>query len=141
MHPGAAWTIVYGNSKAAPMPAAQRKYRKLIAASVLFTFVLGWVLPVQACFASTGAMPTDCMNCTSPMGCDGTSCGTSVSAICASHLAPAAADQHPTPDFAFIPVAITIVVPKISEPHVSPAALAPAPPSIPVNIRFCSFQN
>lgn len=118
-----------------------QKRRKLVAAGVLFAFVMAWVLPVQACFASTGSMVADCVNCTSPMGCDGASCGTSVSAICASHLTPAATDQHPTPDFAFIPVPITTIVPKISEPRFSPATLAPTPPSIPVNIRFCSFQN
>jgi hypothetical protein len=123
------------------MKAIQHKHRKLIAASVLFAFVMAWVLPVQACFASTGAVATHCQNCTSPAGCDGMSCGTSMSATCASHLAPAVAGQHSTPDFAFIPVAITVIVPKISQPHFTPAVLTPAASSIPVNIRFCSFQN
>ena len=117
------------------------KHRKFIAASVLFAFVMAWVLPVQACFASTGTMAADCVNCTSPMGCDGASCGTSVSATCASHLVPAVIGQHLTPNFAFIPVAVTTVIPKISEPHFSLAVRTPAPPSISVNIRFCSFQN
>ena len=123
------------------MKRALQKHRRLFAIGILFAFVMAWVLPAQACFASTGTIATDCVNCTSPMGCDGASCGTSVSATCASHLAPAVADQHSTPEFAFIPVAITAIVPKNSERHFSPAALTPAPPSIPVNIRFCSLQN
>lgn len=123
------------------MNRALQKHNRLFATGILFAFVMAWVVPVQACFASTGTMATDCVNCTSPMGCDGTSCGTSVSAICASHLIPAATDQHPTPDFAFMPVAITTIVPKINEPRFLPATLAPTPPSISVNIRFCSFQN
>ena len=123
------------------MKRALQKHRRLFATGILFAFVMAWVLPAQACFASTSTMATDCVNCTSPLGCDGASCGTSVSATCASHLAPAVADQHSTPEFAFIPAAITTIDPKISEPHFSLAILAPTPPSIPVNIRFCSFQN
>ena len=123
------------------MNRALQKHKRLFATGILFAFVMAWVVPVQACFASTGTMATDCVNCTSPLGCDGTSCSTSVSATCASYLAPAVADQHPTPDFMFIPVAITTIVPKINEPRFLPATLAPTPPSISVNIRFCSFQN
>ena len=123
------------------MSKTLQKRRKLIAASVLFAFVMAWVLPVQVCFASTGAMATDCVNCTSPMGCDTASCGTSVSALCASHLAPAVAGGHQAPDFVFIPVAVVMIVPQITEPHFTPAFLTPVAPSIHVNIRFCSFQN
>ena len=122
------------------MEKSLQKRRKLIAASVLFTFVMAWVMPLQACFASTGATTTDCVDCTSPAGCDGAACGTSVSSACASQLVPTLADQHPAPDLAFIPVLVTTVAPKPRDFHFAPAALAPAALPIPITVRFCSFQ-
>lgn len=122
------------------MEKSLQKRRKLIAASVLFTFVMAWVLPLQACFASTGATTTDCVHCTSPANCDGAPCGTSASSACASQLVPTLADPHSAPDLAFIPVLVTIVVSKPSGYHFTPPTLALSVPPIPITVRFCSFQ-
>lgn len=127
------------------MKAIQRKHKKLVAASVLFTFVLAWVLPVQACFASSGTpwgvSVVECPNCSSPAGCDSASCGSSMAASCGAHQAPTVTGgQHHQNDIAFIPVLIGIAAPEVETSRVKPAVTPTVLyPTVSVNVRFCTY--
>jgi len=126
------------------MKAIQHKHRKLIAASVLFTFVMAWVLPVQACFASMGAgvaaSVVECPNCT-PSGCDSASCGPSMAASCLSHQAPSVTGlKHHRNDIAFIPVLLGIAAPRAEAADLESTPTQPIPVSpVSLNVRFCTF--
>src|SRR5579863_3339321 len=68
-----------------------KKHRRLFTTGVLFAFVLAWVVPAQACFASGGpGAQSECPGCAAPYACDSGHCGTSVHASCSASMAPTA---------------------------------------------------
>ena len=122
------------------------KHRRLFATGALFAFVLAWVVPAQACFASmsTGtATHSTCPDCPCPGSCDTTSCDVSITAQCATSMLPAAtAPAHSLDKAAPIPAALISFAPQVLVAGFKPASrpgMFVYPPSTSVNIRFCTF--
>lgn len=129
------------------MKRALQKHRRLFATGILFAFVLTWVVPVQACFPSAAQSGTtaqsSCPDCASPYPCDTEHCSPSVATSCGSAMLTAAAIPPQTLDKAMPPPA-TLETATVRRDRVlyTPAFLPDPPgvrPTLPVNIRFCTF--
>ena len=121
-----------------------KKHRRLFTTGVLFAFVLAWVVPAQACFASGGpGAQSECPGCAAPYACDSGHCGTSVHASCGASMAPTATVSPQSLDkFAQAPALLNTPSARPLRPDHKQASL-PEPvvyrPTTSINIRFCVF--
>jgi hypothetical protein len=111
---------------------------------MLVMFLAAWVLPAQACVMGSdqAAAQTTCPDCSYPCGPDNPCAAPTA---CAAAMAPTVFASAPSLHKA-VPAAMAIRLDPFQAPSAAPVLERPyqppaRPPSLSLNIRFCTFQN